>query len=219
MGRRPFHGGDWLFRHQSCAVRAGDTIGLTGAIGSGKTLLLRSLAMIDPLDEGVIEWQGEPVTGPLVPRFRAQVIYLHQSAVLFSGTVEDNFRHPFQLNVHRHESFQRQVALRWLSEAGGDESMLHRPARSLSGGERQVVALVRAILLSPTVLLLDEPTASLDAKTAHAVEELIVKWQRMDPRGRAYVWVTHSRPGVSRVADRLWTLERGKLEECLSHGE
>lgn len=89
-----------LLQDLSVAIRGGDRIAIVGPTGSGKTLLLRSLAMLDPVDAGEIRWQEQTVSGNQIPQFRCRVIYLHQRPALVEGSVEDNLRQPFSLRVH-----------------------------------------------------------------------------------------------------------------------
>ena len=133
-----------------------------GPSGAGKTLLLRALALLDPLDSGEILWTGRPVARDQVPRFRREAIYLHQRSAVLEDNVEAALRQPFSLRVYRQRQFDRDRAVSFLEQLGRDEAFLAKRVRDLSGGEMQITALVRALQLDPTVLLLDEPTSALD---------------------------------------------------------
>jgi putative ABC transport system ATP-binding protein len=98
-----------------------------------------------------------------------------------------------------------------LSQLGRDEAFLGKPVGELSGGESQLVALLRAIQLDPKVLLLDEPTAALDSGATAAVEKLVGNWLAESPRTRATVWVTHAADQARRVAERTIRIDRGKI--------
>jgi len=213
IGRRHPDGDRWLLREVTCRVRAGDQIAVVGSSGSGKTLLLRALAVLDPLDSGQILWNGDAVRGSLVPHFRRHFVYLHQRAALLEGTVEDNFRQPFSLRIHRDKLFNRERVDAWLSKLGRDGSFLSKKHLDLSGGEAQLVALLRAIQLDPHVLLLDEPTAALDQAATGAVEQLVEMWYAERPDERATVWVSHDREQAGRVARRALHIHDGRLEE------
>ena len=162
IGRRDRKSGGWLIRDVSVSVDFGDRLGVLGPSGAGKTVLLRAMALLDPLDEGSIRWHGRAVRGEAVPGYRKQVIYLHQRPALLDGTVEDNLRHPFTLGAHRDRAFDAGRAEDLLARLGRERGFLAKSSRDLSGGEAQLVGLVRALQLDPAVLLLDEPTASLD---------------------------------------------------------
>jgi putative ABC transport system ATP-binding protein len=213
VGRRAGDGTGWLLRDISIAVRAGDRIALTGPTGSGKTVLLRSLCLLDTVNTGTISWQSEPVQPDQVPAYRARAIYLTQRARLFGGTVEGNLRLPFSLAVHRHREYSRESVATYLHRLGRDEEFLARDSANLSGGEMQIVALLRAIQLDPTILLLDEPTASLDEGTTQQIEQLVADWMSPPDARQAFVWVTHDAAQAERVANRSWQLRDGQLVE------
>jgi putative ABC transport system ATP-binding protein len=214
IGRRAAFGGAWLLRGVSLRIEAGQRIALAGLSGSGKTLLLRSLARLDPIEEGQIFWRGQPIRGGQVPEFRRRVIYLHQRATLVESRVEDDLRAAFDLKVNRDQQFCLSKILRWLQWLGRDPDLLQRRSGDLSGGEAQLVAIMRAVQLEPDMLLLDEPTAALDPQTAEAVERLVDIWHQQQPDDRALVWVTHNPEQSRRVARRQLTLQQGALIEA-----
>ena len=212
LGRRQRGSDQWLLRGVNLAVEGGDRLAITGPTGSGKTLLLRSLAALDPFDEGQILWQGQAVSPARTPAFRRQAIYLHQRPALVEGTVEDNLRLPYSLRAHATNEFNRSYVLDLLQHVGRSVDFLQQAAQHLSGGERQLVAVLRALQLSPLILLLDEPTASLDEKTSRTIEEFVTGWQQDKPEERAFLWVTHDPQQVVRVSNRAVTVRDGQLE-------
>ena len=199
----------WLLRDVSIDLRAGSRTAVVGATGSGKTVLLRALARLDPIDSGEILWRGEPVSGGAIPEYRCRAIYVHQRPALEEGSVEDVLRSPFSLGVHRDREFSNDRIVALMQRVGRDASFLGQSASDLSGGEAQIVALVRAIQLDPLLLLLDEPTAALDEESTRRIEELIAGWFDESPGERAYLWVSHDRNQVDRVADRVVTMRDG----------
>ena len=211
LGRRAPRGDEWLLRDVGLTVHGGQRLAIVGPSGSGKTLLLRALARLDPLDRGEVLWRGQAVVGNRVPDFRRHVIYLHQRPVLADGTAEDSLRAPFRLSVHRSSRFDRDRIVNWLQLLGRDASLLARRQRELSGGEAQIVALLRAIQLQPQVLLLDEPTAALDAAATGAVERLIDIWMQQQDAARATVWVSHDVQQAARVSTEVLSIDRGRL--------
>jgi putative ABC transport system ATP-binding protein len=211
IGRRAPGTGAWLLHEISLSTRGGDRLALTGPSGAGKTLLLRALAMLDPIDTGSILWRDAPVESALVPVYRSQVMYLHQRSALVPGTVADNLQRPFTLKVFRDRRFDKDRVIELLAIIGRGPEFLNKFDRDLSGGERQLVALLRAIQLDPVVLLLDEPTAALDATTRLAVEGLVAQWLADSPQMRSTVWVTHDAEQSLRVADRALTMQDGRL--------
>jgi putative ABC transport system ATP-binding protein len=212
VGRRDPKSAGWLIEDVSFAVNFGDRLGILGPSGAGKTVLLRALALLDPLDAGAIHWQGRSVRGDAVPAYRKQVIYLHQRPALFEGSVEDNLRYPFTLNAHQPRLFDRQRAVDHLASLGRGAAFLDKPSRDLSGGEAQIVAFVRAVQLEPAVLLLDEPTASLDPPTAQALETVLNCWLTARSDERALVWVSHDRDQSLRMTGRRILVRAGRLD-------
>jgi putative ABC transport system ATP-binding protein len=212
IGRRDPKGEGWLIRDVSLVVEPGERLAILGNTGAGKTVLLRALALLDPLHAGSIRWRGRVVRGEDVPAYRTQVIYLHQRPALLDGSVEDNLRHPFTLRAHRGRRFDRRPVLELLEGLGRPAAFLAKSSRDLSGGEAQIVALLRAVQLDPAVLLLDEPTASLDPATARAVEGLIDRWFAAGRGGRSLVWVSHDHDQAHRVTGRRLLMRSGRLE-------
>src|SRR5271156_3224058 len=105
IGRRNPKADGWLIRDIDLTLDPGDRLGVQGPSGAGKTVLLRAMALLDPLDAGSIRWQGRMIAGEAVPAYRSQVIYLHQRPALLDGSVEGNLRLPFTLKAHRERRF------------------------------------------------------------------------------------------------------------------
>ena len=120
----------WLLRHVSLGLEAGQRIVIVGPTGSGKTLLLRSLAFLDPLDAGELHWKGAAISRHTVPVFRSQVIYLHQRPSLIEGTVAENLKYPFSFAVHSGRRFDEARIGQWLQLLGRDSEL---PAEVESG--------------------------------------------------------------------------------------
>ena len=203
--------GSWLLKDVSLDIATGDQWGIAGATGSGKTLLLRALSLLDPIDEGCILWKGKEISNPDVPTFRRRVIYLHQRPVLFEGTVQTNLRLIESIRPGSASSFDRERVLEILSILGRSDDFLAKSSNDLSGGEAQIVALMRVVLLDPVVLLLDEPTAALDGGTTARVEQCLRDWLDEQPTARAQCWITHDISQADRVATRILHMAGGRL--------
>ena len=211
IGRRDPKTAGWLIRDVSFEVNSGDRLAILGPSGAGKTVLLRALAMLDPLDAGAIHYRGRNVRGDAVPTYRKQVIYLHQRPALIDGSVEHNLRYPFTLKSHQRHTFDRGRATDHLVSLGRSAGFLDKSSRDLSGGEAQIVAFVRAVQLEPDVLLLDEPTASLDPATAQALDTALNRWWMAGAGERALVWVSHDREQSLRMTGRTISIHSGRL--------
>ena len=187
-------------------VEPGEVLAVAGPSGSGKSLLLRALAGLDPLQGGEVRYQSRALEDWGAPRYRAGVMYLPQQAPLYPGTVEDNLRLPFGLKVHAGTPYPADEARDRLAALGRSSNFLAQPAERLSGGEAQLVALVRALLLSPGVLLLDEATGALDPQAVAGAEALLRDWLAGGPP-RAVVFVTHDPAQRERLATRRLDLQ------------
>ncbi|MEA5442289.1 ABC transporter ATP-binding protein [Cyanobium gracile] len=188
-------------------LAADDRLGLVAPSGAGKTLLLRTLALLDPPQAGRFSLLGRPPAAWGLPRWRAMVSYLAQRPVAAGGTVEANLRAPWRFRERRGPvgwSYERITS--WLAALGRDPSFLSYDAERLSGGELQLLALLRVLQFDPTVLLLDEPTASLDGATTAAVEALLIAWLGAGPR--AAVLISHDSDQIERFATRILELQR-----------
>ncbi len=212
LGRRAPGGSEWLLRDVCLSVHPGSRLAVAGPSGSGKTLLLRALALLDPLDAGEVRWRQQPLRHRDIPRFRSQVVYLHQRPALREGTVEENLRQPFTFGVHRDRHYDARRISRLLDRLERGKRFLSKDQHDLSGGERQLVALLRILQLDPELLLLDEPTTALDSQAAEAVESLIEHWRGEAPQRRATLWVSHDARQLERVADHVLRMHEGRLD-------
>ncbi|BAU12324.1 ABC transporter, ATP-binding protein [Leptolyngbya sp. NIES-3755] len=202
--------GRWIWQQLNFELYPGERCAIAGEAGAGKTLLLRAIAALDPVQSGDIKFQGKPLSDWFIPQYRTQVLYLHQRPALLEGTVEQNLQALYKLSMYRTfkpYTVQRPRILEYLYNLGRSEDFLDRPIHALSGGEAQIAAFLRALLCSPSVLLFDEPTASLDARTERQFESLVQLWQQEDPL-RSYFWTSHDPEQLTRMTDRQLLLKR-----------
>jgi putative ABC transport system ATP-binding protein len=198
-------GGRWLWQGVSFELLAGDCMGLVAPSGAGKTLLMRNLAWLDPVYQGAIWFLGKTPTEWSPPIYRSRVMYLPQRAIAFEGAVQDNLSQPFALGIYHQRRFDADIILTWLEQLGRGPEFLTRPGPRLSGGEAQIMALLRALQLDPQVLLLDEPTASLDAATTTQVEALLYTW--LQHPHRACILTSHDSEQIRRTTTRQLNLK------------
>jgi ABC-type polar amino acid transport system ATPase subunit len=207
-------GGRTVVRSVTFEARPGELLALMGASGSGKTSVLRAIAGLEPLGAGTIEMGGVRLgPGPL-PRgaalraLHARVGMVFQFHNLFAHltAVHNVWLAPVHVRGDAREAAAR-TAHRLLDELGVGGRAGARP-HELSGGEAQRVAIARALAMDPPVLLLDEPTASLDperrAELARTVRALV-------SGGRTVVAATHDADFVRGCADRVLLLEAGRI--------
>jgi putative ABC transport system ATP-binding protein len=198
--------GAWIWRDISLRVEPGCCVGVIGPTGAGKSLFLRALAGLDDLQEGDISFRGERLENWRMPQYRSRIVYLHQRPPLQEGSVEDNLRMVFGFSANRHKRYDRSKVLSQLHTLDRGESFLRRSTESLSGGEAQIAALLRAIQLDPELLLLDEPAASLDPDSMARLEELLLGWQS-GAKDRALLLTSHDRAQIERLSTQTLTLK------------
>jgi putative ABC transport system ATP-binding protein len=215
--------GRLLLHPADVVIEAGARIAVRGPSGSGKSVLLRTLAWLDAPDRGTVAWRGEPIRRSrpaTIPAYRSAVAYLRQRPALLDGSVADNMRAPFSLRQHKHARYDAARVTEWLAVIGRGADFLERRASELSGGEAQIAALIRTLQLDPDVLLLDEPTAALDAEAAAALETLVAGWFGAAPDARAYAWVTHDAAQAERVGAQRWQVDAGVVRAVhVEHGD
>lgn len=199
-----------LLQPTDFSLQAGDRVSITGSSGSGKSVFLRALALLDAPSSGQVLWNGQPIGNAEIPHYRCHVSYLSQRPALLDGTVEDNLRFPFSLKTSRKRSFDLAAVTTLLGHAGKAPDFLTKNAGDLSGGESQVVSLIRTLQLNPEVLLVDEPTAALDPTSSRDVEALIEAWFAGD-RSRASIWVSHDLDQARRMSDIRLQMHAGVL--------
>ncbi|PSR15909.1 ABC transporter [filamentous cyanobacterium CCP3] len=205
-------GDRWLWRGVSFDLFAGDCLGLVAPSGAGKTLLMRNLVMLDPIQRGTVRFGGKTPSQWGLPAYRSRVMYVPQRAVsienvaqnVLEGTVQDNLMQVFELGVYHQRQFDFTLIQTWLIQLGRGPEFLNLQGTRLSGGEAQILALLRALQLSPQVLLLDEPTASLDAATTARVEALLLDWLRHPHR--ACILTSHDAEQIHRFTQRRLNL-------------
>jgi tungstate transport system ATP-binding protein len=188
-------------------IGAGQIVGLVGPNGSGKSPLLRLLALLDSPDEGTLRFHGEdPWVSPEVSR--REVTLLLQDAFLLKRSVFDNVAYGLQVRGERQDIKGKIAeAMSWVGLE--PERFCRRKWYQLSGGEAQRVALAARLVLRPRVLLLDEPTASVDTLSGSLIQEAVMRAR--SEWGTTLVAVSHDLPWLYDVADELVALYGGKV--------
>ncbi|KPI10485.1 Monosaccharide-transporting ATPase [Actinobacteria bacterium OK074] len=192
-------------------VHAGEVVALVGDNGAGKSTLVKTIAGVHPIDEGVIEWEGNPVS----------INKPHDAQGLGVATVYQDLALCDNLDVVGNLYLGRELLRRGVI----DEVTMEKNARellstlsiripsvripiaSLSGGQRQVVAIARALIGDPKVVILDEPTAALGVEQTAQVLDLV---ERLRERNLGVILISHNMADVKAVADTVAVLRLGK---------
>jgi tungstate transport system ATP-binding protein len=189
-------------------ILPGEVFVLLGPTGAGKSTLLRLLAGLEAPAAGRLRFREYLLSGSGFPlEARRRITLLFQHPLLLSGTVGSNVALGLRLRGRQRWAAQVREVLERLRL----EHLAARSARGLSGGEAQLVALARALVLETDVLLLDEPTNNLDPARVQLAEEAIAASRRR--HGTTIVWATHNLFQARRVAQRVALLLDGRLIE------
>jgi ATP-binding cassette subfamily C protein LapB len=206
--------GESVLKRISLSVKPGERIAILGAIGSGKSTLLRLFPALLLPQEGQVLADGVAVQHIDPAVLRRCIAHVPQDAMLFRGTIRQN------LVIHAPRAAERDLlealavsgAGDWISRMPkGLDTMIGERGQGLSGGQRQAVALARALVTRPKVVLLDEPTGAMDGRTETA---LLARLAGFVARHRAtLIMVTH-RPAVLDIVDRVIVIDKGqKLQD------
>ena len=193
-------------------VAPGEVIAIVGPSGCGKSTLLRCLNGLEEITGGQIELDGTVITGPGTrwTEVRQRVGMVFQSYELFPHlNVLDNLLLGPRLVQKRNQDQAGEEALRLLTRVGLAEKAKALP-RELSGGEKQRVAIVRALMMHPEMLLLDEITASLDPEIVREVLDVVLE---LAADGMTMLIVTHEMPFARAIADRVVLMDAGRIVE------
>ncbi len=193
----------------SLEIRPGERVAILGKIGSGKSTILRLLAGLYQPTDGFVEVDGIDLRQIDPMDFRTHVGFVSQEPRLFQGTLKDNVMlGRSHANMERFIEVAKQTGLDKLAAAHpmGYDLPVGEMGSLLSGGQRQLVALARCLVTQSQVLLMDEPTSSMDAQS----EASFIRHLRTAVNGQTLVVVTH-RPALLEVVDRIIVVDNGRL--------
>ena len=199
----------------SFRVDPGETFGIVGESGSGKSTVLRAISGLAPIVSGAVRLVGdEGLPPPGTKAFRRLVKMVFQDpygSLHPRQTVDRILAEPIAIHALDNAEMRIEKAL---DEVGLGTGFRFRYPHQLSGGQRQRVAVARALILEPQILLLDEPTSSLDASVQAEVLNLLEELRRR--RGLTFVMVSHDLAVVTHLCERLMVMQRGRTVEALS---
>ncbi|WBU57012.1 ABC transporter ATP-binding protein [Paracoccus sediminicola] len=195
-------------------IRDGESVGLVGESGCGKSTLTRAILGLDPLQGGEIKLGGEKVQAghAMKPSLRAKVQVVFQDPF---GSFDPRWRvdrliaEPFHL-TGRPSDWRERVA-QALSEVGIDPGASRRYVHEFSGGQRQRLAIARALIIRPRLIVLDEAVSALDVRVRAQVLDLLAELRRS--HGMAYLFISHDLGVVRGVTDRVLVMDKGRLVE------
>jgi len=199
------------------SIRAGERIAIVGFIGSGKTTVLRLLARFADPDKGGIHIDGRDLRDLTQASLREQIGVVFQNSLLIDDTIRENIRMgKLDASDSEIEAVASLLGLHRIVETlpRGYDTMVGARGERLSGGQRQLVAIARAVMRDPSLLLFDEPASALDAESDRLVRLAI----HLVSRGRTVIMVTHSL-SLATESDRVLVLHNGRVAEEGTHHE
>ena len=190
-------------------VNDGEFVVLVGPSGCGKTTILRMIAGLDDISDGLI-FIGDRVVNKVAPKDRDVAMVFQNYALYPHMTVAENIA--FALKLQKIPKSEIETKVLQVAEILGLKQYLHNRPRQLSGGQRQRVAMGRAIVREPAVFLMDEPLSNLDASLRVQMRAEVLRIQRHLQVGTLYV--THDQVEAMTMGDRVVVLKDGYIQQC-----
>ncbi len=178
--------------------------GIIGPNGAGKSTLLRMIAGLEPNTKGEILYNRSPLNEKML----RQVTFMSQRHYLLGTTVFNNIAYPLKIRKYAKEAIENKVKEIMMALQLVD--LKDQLATKLSGGESQKVALARALVFEPQLLLLDEPTANIDSVSMNLIEKAILK--RKEDESGTTIMITHDIDQARRLCDEVIRMEKGQVK-------
>jgi tungstate transport system ATP-binding protein len=195
--------GKLVLENINLEIEKGTTLGLIGPTGCGKTTLLRIIDLLERPSYGKILFNGVEANNS-EQQIRRRIGMVFQNPIVFKGTVYDNIRYGLKVRGEIEDSYQEEITT--LLDSLGLAGYEDRNASTLSGGETQRIALARALITKPDLLLLDEPTANLDPMSTERIENLISELSRRNET--TIIMATHNLIQGQKLSDKIAILNK-----------
>lgn len=186
-------------------IEKGDCISIVGQSGSGKSTLLKLCSDLIPVTTGELYYEGKSYKEYNPLELRKRISYCVQLPHLFGDKVIENLEFPYRV---RKKHMDRERVIDLLKRFNLDETFLEKEVKSLSGGEKQRIALIRNFIFQPDILLLDEATAALDKENAKVIEDYV---KELNAKGVTVLWITHSQEQSEGIFNKRITIDEGKI--------
>ena len=191
----------------SFSVEPGSVFALAGPSGSGKSSALRLINRLDDSSSGQIFISGREIKSWDIRELRAKIGFMFQDSALFEGSVMENILYGPCLRGLKNCNYES-AAQGLMEMVGLPMELLHRNVESLSGGQKQRVNLARTLALDPEIILMDEPTSSLDPAAAGTIEKLIIE---LNQEGKTFIVISHDLDQIKRIAGSCVILDQGRV--------
>ncbi len=206
-----------ILKNMSLKINAGDHVGLVGHTGSGKSTIANLICRLYDTVSGTIKIDGYNVKDIATKSLRANISIVSQEIFLFRGTVAENIRY-----ARPEATMEEVIAAAKAANAHdfilkmpeGYETVIGAGSRALSGGEKQRISIARALLLSPSILILDEATAAMDTETERLIQDALTTVSE----GRTTITIAH-RLSTLKDCNKLFVIENGEITEEGTHAE
>lgn len=196
-----------ILNNISINIEKGDCVSIIGASGSGKSTLLKLCADLISPSKGNIYYREKSYLSYNPLELRRKISYCVQIPYLFGSKVYENLEFPFKI---RDERVDNSKILALINRFNLDESILEKEITSLSGGEKQRIAIIRNLLYTPEILLLDESTSALDKENAKKVLDYV---KELNGQGVTVLWITHNLEESEEIFNKRIYISEGKLEK------
>jgi D-methionine transport system ATP-binding protein len=198
-----------LLTNISFQVNQSDRLAIVGPSGAGKTTLLRLINRLQDPTSGLIEWDSQPLCNLSIVKLRQQIVLVPQEPKLLGMTVEETLAYPLLLQQLSKLEIEQAIDT-WQSQLSIPDDWLTRNELQLSLGQRQLVSIMRGLMMKPKLLLLDEPTSALDSDRAQQLIETLINSNQTEQT--TIIMVSHQKEFVKQFAKYILTLKGGQIK-------